>query len=459
MNDPTPLLIISDAPSAETGLGRITRDLATRLHAHCSDIFRVATLGYGGVGSRKLSFPQYYITELREWMVPDLPHVWEDFVGKNEPGVILTIWDPSRLLWFARSDRMEYCRDRHMRQWLQQTPLHKWGYFAIDAFGPNGKLSCMQSECLMGYDRILMYGKWAEGIVQGTLGEEESRKRFLASLPHGIDTDVFKRRDREKSRKIFHEILGFKGPEIQDSELVIGIVATNQARKDFGLAFRVVAELAKKLPIRLFIQTDALERFWSLPALVMDYGLINHSIINCGPVTDEVLSHIYTACDVTLGIGLGEGFGYPIFESLACGTPVISGDYGGQSEWIPEGMMVDSDAMRLEGLYNCFRPVYRPIQWVNAIEKVLKPKNRPGDITTFRLNAELRWENLWPRWEEWFREAHHTLHQKQGPSLVQTNIETGRDLSDHGRSKAASPAGPQLVTAPPIPAAPSDEPA
>ena len=44
---PTPLLILSDAPTAGTGLGRITRDIAKRIRADLSDVFEVATLDTG----------------------------------------------------------------------------------------------------------------------------------------------------------------------------------------------------------------------------------------------------------------------------------------------------------------------------------------------------------------------------------------------------------------------------
>ena len=115
---PTPLLIISDSPSANSGLGRITRDLATRVHEHLGDLYRVASFGYGSVGSRKLPFPQYYMPKIEDWVLPDLPDVWEDFAG-NECGIVMSIWDCSRMLWFSRPDR--YCPDGKLRKWLMDS--------------------------------------------------------------------------------------------------------------------------------------------------------------------------------------------------------------------------------------------------------------------------------------------------------------------------------------------------
>jgi hypothetical protein len=55
-----PLLILSDAPSSTTGLGRITRDLATRIHANLTE-FRVGCLSYGGPGSLRFGFPEGHL--------------------------------------------------------------------------------------------------------------------------------------------------------------------------------------------------------------------------------------------------------------------------------------------------------------------------------------------------------------------------------------------------------------
>lgn len=61
---PIPLLILGDSVTSKSGLGRITRDLATRIHETMQDTFRVATIGYGGTGSCKLGFQQYFIHEI-----------------------------------------------------------------------------------------------------------------------------------------------------------------------------------------------------------------------------------------------------------------------------------------------------------------------------------------------------------------------------------------------------------
>lgn len=394
MKFPIPLLIYSDAVSAPTGLARITRDLATRIHANLSDVFKVATIGYGGSGSSKFGFTQYHWTQNNEWIIRDLPEIWEDFAGAQR-GIFLSIYDPHRMLWLARP---ETCSDQRIRRFLEKPPFERWGYFPIDATGPNNKLSVMLKECLLGYDRILCYSEWSRKIVENTLGEEDAQERDLFQLPHGIYTSIFFPRPRARQRQMFGRMAVGKEVSIQDDELLVGIVATNQPRKDWGLGIATCAELSKSRKVRIWMHTDALDRHWSIPYLLGDFGLHGVNLISLGQLTDETMARLYSACDVTLGIGLGEGFGYPIFESLACGTPCIHGDYGGAAEHLSSQLLVPPECYRYEGVYNCARPVHVPSEWTKKVEFV-------NSLGKTDLPDHLDWNNLWPRWEEWLRKG------------------------------------------------------
>lgn len=418
-----PLLIISDAPSCTSGLGRICRELAVRIAA--SGLYDVGTLGYGGPGDRHLPFPQYTIEGMHDWFIPTLRDVWQDFAGVRE-GVVLTIWDPSRLLWFARPDNPQWCPDAHMRAWLTKPPFERWGYFPIDAVGPNGKLSIMQGEAMLGFDRILAYTSWAERIIKNTID------RPVQAIPHGIDTSVFKPRDRDQSRHVFTN-LGFRGPEIGTDEHLIGIIATNQTRKDWALAIEACARLAKDHPIRIYCQIDTLSRHWDLAGLLLDYGLIPQTIVNTNQVSDEMMSYIYSACDLTLGIG-PEGFGYPIFESLACGTPCLAGSYGGQAEFLSKEMLIDPIAYRFEGLYNSRRPVHDSEKWAYRIAKMLRFRKSGMSL----LPARLDWNNLWANeWEPWTRSGQIRPLPDPLPFRRDSNSETDTGLSDRSTSRVA----------------------
>ena len=113
--------------------------------------------------------------------------------------------------------------------------------------------------------------------------------------------------------------------------------------------------------------------------------------------SDDTMAKLYSSCDITLAPGCSEGFGLPIFESLACGTPCIHGNNGGAPEHMPSNMLVEPKIFRLEGTWACARPVFDPMDWVAKIEAL---GNEPVE-----LPAHLAWNNLWPVWERWLRKG------------------------------------------------------
>lgn len=379
--NPKPILIISDAPSCTSGLGRITRDLATRIALDMTAEFRVATLGYGGSGSRSLPFQQYHIAGMKDFVIPDLPIVVRDWAG-DEECILLCVWDATRLLWLTPAA----CPIPALAEWLKTAPVKKWLYGAIDAEGPFGRLSYLQSEAYKGFDRVLNYSKWSAGITG-----------YPDYLPHGIDCTKFTLHDRTEAKWQFLK-KGFAGLCLDS--LLVGIVATNQSRKDWALGIQTCRELLDRgHDVRVWAHTDSLNRYWDFPALVTDYGLQGRVVITTSNFSDEQMSEMYSACDVTLGIGLGEGFGYPIFESLASGTPVVHGDYGGAAEHLPLAMLISSIGERYEGAYCCKRPIFHSHAWADRVEVL----NNFGMLS--ELPAYLDWTQNWPKWREWLKKG------------------------------------------------------
>lgn len=377
------LLFLSDAVSASSGLARITRDLCTRVHEHLSGEFEIASVGYGGVGTGKYPWHQYHLHDVTNWLVPELPEVWADFVGDDE-GILFCVWDASRLYWLANPSS---CPIPHLRRFVENARMKTWAYHAIDAEGPNGKVSGRIAEILKGFDRVLDYSAFSSRVTG-----------YPQHLPHGIDTSVFFPRNKKQARRQFMDS-GFQG--LREDSLLVGIVATNQARKNWQLGIEACKILLDRgHDVRLWCHTDTMERYWSIPSLVMDYGLAGRVVMTTNRLTDEQLSWMYSACDVTLGIG-PEGFGYPIAESLACGVPVVSGDYAAQAEFVPKQGLVDPIAFHYEGAFCSKRPIFDPVEWA---DRVYLMRLTAGQVATHSLMPEsLDWNTLWPRWEKWFR--------------------------------------------------------
>jgi len=314
----------------------------------------------------------------------------------------MCIWDASRLSWFSQPQQFNELLLAYpgLQQWLLKPNFEKWLYCPVDASGPNDRLTFPLMQTLFGFDRILAYGQFGEDVIRRTIGDKAAKQRDLCSLPHGVDSEIFFELNRKNCRKMFLKHTGAaqlvgEAKTIQDEEVLIGIVSTNQMRKDFGLAIETISILFKTHPVRLWIHADTLERHWSIPALLVDFGLLDKAVVSLGFLSDYVMAQAYSACNLTIGPG-PEGYGYPLVESQFCGTPVVTGSYAGGADIVPKEWQVDPIAFRYEGVYAQKRPVYDPYHWAEkCLGLIDKRCNRPG---------ELDWNgDLWSKWEAWFR--------------------------------------------------------
>ena len=375
---PIPIFFYGDSPDLRGGLSRIGRDLAV-LTSTLPE-FRVGYFGRGGHGSRQLPFAQYNFSEYDQWGEMLLQKTWEDF-SSGINGVILSIWDASRLTWFG-APRPEGI-PKGMYEFLTSGTFQRWGYFPVDATSPTGGLSFLGAQTLKGYNRVLAYTKFGADVLQSNW------------IPHGINMDKFQPRGKTAGRLA----LG-----INQKDRLVGCVMTNQQRKDWGLAFAAINEVRKSTKAKFWVHVDVLERShaWSIPALITDFNAGDWvKVTFSGAYNDEELSHFYSACDLTILPSLGEGFGYPVVESLACGVPVVTGNYAGSAELIVNKQcLVEPAAWRLESLGNCIRPVYDPAIFAEVVLEVLSQK---ADSTFCRTSVEhLDWKRLWPGcWKKW----------------------------------------------------------
>lgn len=374
------VMMLSDNPLGPSGLGRIARELASRMTTIPE--IEVGYAGLGGTWGSSLPYPFYPLQRSRGYVLEQLPEVWNDFT-KGEHGVILTIWNHTWLSWLTDP---RYCPPE-MREWIKSKPFDLWGYIPVDSIRSDGTLP--MGETLVKFDRLLAYTKFGADAIARTTGPVGRRYPFLSCLPHGTDTSIFYPQDRDECRKSFGLPL---------DQQIIGCVATNSERKDWGLAFEIASQMKDAI---LWCHTDRAngpEAYWDLHELKKIHGLTN-IIITTFHYTDQRLAQVYSACDVTLGPGM-EGWGLPLSESLACGTPVVTMDWAGQTEFVPWTMRVPPVAFHQTGPGSFLRPVHRAGEWAAAVESVFRFKSESS-----LLKPEFEWQNCWPKWVEWIKES------------------------------------------------------
>jgi glycosyltransferase involved in cell wall biosynthesis len=381
---PTPLVLFSDGPSLPTGLARITRDLARQIHAEPSLDVQLLQVGWNPRPQGPCDWPVYGLSQLHsetDWGAQEIAEIWQEWFG-HDHGVLLSVYDAARV-WSLLP--------------LQHAERQLWGYLPMDGVNVQDSLGGPAKEAVQRLDRVLAYGRWGSEALAKI-------RRPLPYLPHGIDLNLWTLGHRSDDLATASHVIKHK-----DGSWVLGCVATNQVRKDLGLYFATLAELRRRgEKVRGWLHTDTTVRAWSVPQLVDDFGLGKHVSVSLN-LPDEILSAAYSLCGVTFAPGLGEGFGYPIVESLACGTPVVHGDYAGGRELVPaNAWRVPPVAERLEGCYAIRRPVLTAGDCANAILRAWdwRKSEEPVCQQYCRGSVEhLGWGRLWPRWRSWLKQG------------------------------------------------------
>lgn len=376
-----PILVVSDGPRMPSGLGRIARDLVRRLAGMPE--WDVAQAGLDP--DEGLTWPdwQYYrlaASSQEDWGFQAIPRAWQAIHGTRE-GVLLTIWDPARCYPITQVEG----------------PWRLWGYFPVDAENPHRAVGGPAGEAVQRYEQVLAYGRWGSRVLKATRGSS------VSYLPHGLELEMWTPAETITEGARVQAMLG----NPPSGTLILGCVATNQPRKDLATYFEALAVLrARGWPIRGWLHTDQMVKAWAVPQLIDDFGL-RRKVTVTTTLTDQQLAQMYRACIATVAPGLGEGFGYPAVESLACGTPCVSFDYGGGVELTPlQAWRVPVATWRWEGCYTLKRPVMQAEDVANAVERAIRWRQAEPDIVRaycVGAVAHLDWTALWPRWASWFR--------------------------------------------------------
>lgn len=405
--DRLPVLVYGDGPRLPSGLGRIARDLTLRLFNEEEPLgITVAQVGVDPPdGWHHQAWPCFgFQPTMEDQGRSAIRLALQEYADSPFTPIIMMVMDPSRCYDLTRTDPRE-----------PEIPQRFWGYFPIDSENINGRLSGPAAEAVWSCNRVLAYGRYGAGVLERTLqaGLEARSGSMLQvgavpSLPHGLDSH-WAPTSLEEAAPQFRAWI----QDLPLGAVVIGCVATNQPRKDLSLLFAVGALLRRTgQPVGIWLHTDRTSNAWDIGTLVGDFDFSRDEV--CVSTAEHAISDLdlaarYTASTVTLAVGLGEGFGYPIVESLACGTPVVHGKFGGGVALIPRGdWLVDPAAWRLESCYAVKRPVLQPEQVMKVVQEAAAWKAQDLRLCQAYCRGSvsyLSWDSLWPRWRKWFRDG------------------------------------------------------
>jgi glycosyltransferase involved in cell wall biosynthesis len=165
--------------------------------------------------------------------------------------------------------------------------------------------------------------------------------------PHAYDPAIFSPLDKAEARKTLN-----LSPDL----FIIGTCAVNRggipSRKSWVENLEAFAMFARDKPhARYFVHTDLADEGYEggipLRPLMASMGILD-KVLYCdqeryryGGFPPEYMRAYYNSLDVLNAVSNGEGFGIPVLEAQAVGTPVIVGDWCAHEDLCWGGWKVD----------------------------------------------------------------------------------------------------------------------
>jgi len=410
------ILIVSDSPAIDTGMGVAHKEIATRLYV--SDKYEIASFGWfwksAAEGGVKWKFPwtQYTSTDSRHPY--GHPEGWNNDYDKPEgdfknsslnqaiekfcPDMVIAIGD----VWMC--DFIYFLPTRDTFKLIHEFPIDG------EPVPPSW---------------IKLVRKADLPVVMSDFGlrvcHDVDPYLYIEKIPRGVNTQIFRPcPDKKVLRKKYL-------PSTEDN-FVIGVFDRYQDRKQIPRAVESFAKFKNmhkvdKCDMYLHMDIHDGHSMQQNKNLIGENGIISRynvtkSVLINKKVTVEKgvsvheLASLYNCCDIKVSATQGEGFGLTTLEAMSCGIPCIATNYTTMPELLGDGRgMTAKVAAFLTGMYNveraivdtsdlahCMETLYRSAelrntmskksreyaltrdwgivigQWTRAIDRLLKPR-------------------------------------------------------------------------------------
>jgi len=351
------ILYVGETPTANSGFGKITKELLTRLYK--TGKYEIAELsGYGTVNNPKENVP---------WMVypnavkPDDPRIEQyNSDQANQFGK----WRFERVCLDFRPSIISDSRDPWDFTFEDTSPYRRFYHWLLNPTFDSAPCNLPWLQMYMNADSVLSYSQWAYDCMKKESG---GKMKLAGNGSPGVDINIF---HPPVNKKELRAKLGLP----PDANIVC-VVMRNQKRKlysDLFIAFRKFLdlciergqeELVKKT--FLYVHTSYPDSGWNLARLLKEER-ISHKVYftyicrecnqhfgalfsdartvcaRCGKpsalcpsvsqgISEEELSEVYQCMDLYIQYAICEGCGMPQLESGACGVPIMSVDYSAMS--------------------------------------------------------------------------------------------------------------------------------
>ncbi len=199
-------------------------------------------------------------------------------------------------------------------------------------------------------------------------------------IPHGVDLEKFY--PGNKSIENLKVQIKPEGEELDLQELPF-IFFANKGFKDLedrgGTQYLIQAyieEFTNKDKVELLIKVNPAYGIPDLNKILLELGYKEGCpkiIFDIATYDYKELVKLYHKCDVFVGPTRSESFGIPFLEAMACGKPVITTDFGGQTDFcsMETGWIIGGELKEVEHDLQ-----YEGIKWLTPDIKQLREAMR-----------------------------------------------------------------------------------
>lgn len=324
--DPRAILWASNSPWTGTGYGQQTAQACTRLAAAGHAVAIASNYGLEGTLSQWRGithFPRGFDVWSND-VVPAHAAAWAHKNPGHKP-LLITLFDT----WVLTGS-----------QWDDVPQIASWVPIDHSPIPPKVQAWCQRPN--------------VTPLAMSQFGKLQLDRAGIESIyvPHAIEP-VFhptpKLETPDGSMMTGRELM-----EISEDRFVVTMTAANKGtapcRKSFPEALLAFGMWAKHHDdVTLFLHTESKGAMSGIDLIelaaacgIPDHkiGFVDQYAYRTG-LPPEWLAAIYTASDVLLAPSMGEGFGVPVVEAQACGTPVIVSNFTAQPELVGDGWLVE----------------------------------------------------------------------------------------------------------------------
>lgn len=337
------ILVWADSPTVATGFAQVSRNILKELHKTGKYEIDMVGINFHGEYDRQTFEKEYgfidRIVPAQQMTNPDM--YGREFLVKTLAGFNQMLQPPYDIFFSIQDHFIIQQKDSMGAKGLGQaikamqknTLANKevrenhflWiGYYPVD-----GRLKKeWVDEAIGTCDYPVAYCEYGRDEMLKFESKENNLKSRVKVIYHGTNTDDFFPATPEEKKLWRSQI--FKGAD--PDAFILMNVARNQPRKDLFKTLQVFKELLKEKPnALLYMHCDPTDPaggnlFDMAKAIDLPLGklLFARAFTSTKGVSLETLNKIYNSADAFITTTLGEGWGLPITEAMACKLPVYA---------------------------------------------------------------------------------------------------------------------------------------